>query len=66
LSTSTWRNWHWKYLSRFTFYLEFVLILAAVAVLGAEEVAVWDLNHRAQARFWTRERYKGFSLVEEL
>jgi hypothetical protein len=30
-----------------------ILILAAVAVIqGAEEATVWDLNHRAQARFW--------------
>ncbi|KAL5655543.1 hypothetical protein ACJX0J_034862 [Zea mays] len=29
-----------------------VLILAAVAVLGAEGATVWDLNHRARAQFW--------------
>ncbi|KAL5672084.1 hypothetical protein ACJX0J_016390, partial [Zea mays] len=30
-----------------------VLILAAVAVLGAEGATLWDLNHRARAQFWS-------------
>uniref|UniRef100_A0A0A9CQ36 Uncharacterized protein n=1 Tax=Arundo donax TaxID=35708 RepID=A0A0A9CQ36_ARUDO len=29
-----------------------VLILAAVAVLEAEEATVWGSSHRAQVQFW--------------
>jgi hypothetical protein len=47
-----------------------LVAVAAIAVLGAEEATVWDLNHRAHKldsgeqclpmdRHRTRKRYKG-------